>query len=109
MVGNSASVTTTLGRSPEKSIALAAALVASDTELKTAISSAEALIKRANSCLASCTSSTQASQSIPDWFHESRYRSAAARVASVCGACEQLFIGMSDVRSGIRARHDERS
>ncbi len=92
-----------------KSSALATALVASETELKTAISSADALISRANSRFAASTSATQASQSMPRVFHESRYRSAAARVAVVCGACEQLFIGIIVERIGMRRRSADRS
>src|SRR5438034_10525237 len=87
-VGNSASLTTTLGRF-ENANALATALAASDTELNTAISSVDALISRANSSLARRTSSIHDSQSIPWVFQDSKYRSAAARVTSVWGAWEQ--------------------
>ena len=104
VVGNSISLTTTRRRLPEKSSALATALIASDTELKTAMSSGEAPMSAAKAAFASCTSSIHASQSIPVRFQESRYRSAAARVTSVCGPCEQLFIGMHDARSGMRRR-----
>ena len=77
----------------------------SDTELKTAMSSADAPISAANATLASRTSSIHASQSIPARFHDSRYRSAAARVASVCGLCEQLFMGtIPDAIRGMRCR-----
>ena len=70
-----------LRRCAVKSIALATALVASDTELNTAISSGRCVDERANALFARCTSVIHASQSMPLVFHDSRYRSAAARVA----------------------------
>ena len=100
---------TIVRRPAVKSRALATALVASETELNTAISSTLALIKAANARLARRTSSIHPSQSIPWRFHDSRYRSAAARVASVCGACEQWFIGTCVASRGMRARHALRS
>jgi len=41
---------------------------------------------------------------MPWVFHESRYLSAACRVAKVCGAWEQLFIGVMDWSSGMVLR-----
>ena len=92
IVGNSASVTTTPRRPRVKSIALATALVASDTELKTAISSGEALISFANACLARSTSPIHASQSMPsrartgDNARSPRASRASAAPASSCSS-----------------------
>src|SRR4029078_5635254 len=71
-VGNSASLTTSVVRLPEKSRALATALVASDTELNTAMSGGVAPMGAAQAALGCTRSPIQASQSIPRAFHESR-------------------------------------